>query len=149
MEIAVCPAVVTDMPYIHQTWIRSYKSAPHCRRMEIADYWCGQTVVIQRCLLESNVLVARMAGEDAPDTILGWACFAGDVLHYVYVRKAFRNHGVASQLLAEAGNPGRASHRTPDLRYLGWVEYDESLRDGSAQQAPPGYDGSFHRYRGN
>ena len=121
IEIAATPAVVTDLPYIHQTWIRSYKSAPRSRRMDPNEYWCRQSVTIEKCLQSSSILVARMAGKDAPDTILGWICFAGDVLHYVYVRKVFRNQGVASGLLAEAGRPTIASHFTPHLKYLGCV----------------------------
>lgn len=37
--------------------------------------------------------------EKDPDTILGFICFSGDELHYVFVERKIRRTGVASKLL--------------------------------------------------
>lgn len=43
------------------------------------------------------VLVAYF--EDVPDEILGWSCFRGDTLFYVYVKGSYRRNGIAKGLV--------------------------------------------------
>ena len=69
---------------------------------------------------------------DDPDTIWGYICTDGDMLHFIYVKSAFRGFGIGGCLLRAAGLPDSnviTSHRTkslfvafPGVRFL-WNPY--------------------------
>ena len=69
---------------------------------------------------------------DDEDTVWGYVCSAGDLLHFIYVKSAFRGFGIGGCLYRSAGLPDgnvTISHRTeslfvafPGVRFL-WNPY--------------------------
>ena len=73
--------------------------------------------------------------DDDSDFIHGWACYELDpnVVHFVYVRKAFRLNGIAALLLSQVDPPLRCTYWTRACEqiastHLGWLRYQPSLR---------------------
>jgi GNAT superfamily N-acetyltransferase len=61
---------------------------------------------LQRLVQSPKNAVALATLDGEPDVFLGWACGAAGVLHYVYVKHAFRENGIARDLVeAVAGVP--------------------------------------------
>ena len=55
---------------------------------------------------------------DDEDTVWGFVCSAGDLLHFIYVKSAFRGFGIGGCLFRAAGLPDGnivISHRTKSL----------------------------------
>ena len=60
-------------------------------------YHAGHGALVDRLLRHSATTVAFLPEE--PDEILGWVCTDGFILHYVYVKQAYRRRDVATKLL--------------------------------------------------
>ena len=65
-----------------------------------------------------NPSITLACDPDDPDTVWGYVCSDGELLHFIYVKSAFRGFGIGGCLLRSAGIPkGRMmiSHRTESL----------------------------------
>lgn len=87
-----------DLPFIFDSYWRSY--------IEYAGR--PKNTQLQRLRDRMSLLWLRatfIVATDPSDTeqILGWICFEGSVVHYVYVKSAFRRQGIARTLFAAAG----------------------------------------------
>jgi len=50
----------------------------------------------------------------APHTVHAWACGEPGILHYVYVARELRRHGIGRALIeAVAGTSGSVTHQVP------------------------------------
>lgn len=119
-DVQVRPAVATDRAFIFATWLKSLRFGSELEEVPPDLYYEGQHRIIEQLLDRCMVLVAH-APED-PDTLLGWAVMDpldGFVLHYVYVKGAFRRLGIAKALLAgwDLVNM-QYSHRTGALAWF-------------------------------
>ena len=86
--------------------------------------------ILKKIIRNSTLTLA--CDPDDEDTVWGFVCSAGDVLHFVYVKSAFRGFGIGGCLYRAASLPdGRVtiSHRTdslykafPGVRFL-WNPY--------------------------
>ena len=76
-------------------------------------------IIIKKILTKCTLLVA--CDPEDPDVIWGYVAFdqVDPVLHFVYVKGAFRRMGIGTRLLSEAGlildEPVVVSHRTESL----------------------------------
>lgn len=103
-EIETRDAYLEDVPFIFATWLRSYRHASaFARKISNEVYFARHHMVIDLILKRagSKVSVAHPRGE--PDVILGYVVSekqpdGEDVVHYTYVKKSFRQMGVASAL---------------------------------------------------
>ena len=87
-------------------------------------------VILKKIIRNSTITLA--CDPDDPDTVWGYVCFDGDLLHFIYVKSAFRGFGIGGCLLRAADLPGSnviTSHRTeslfkafPGVRFL-WNPY--------------------------
>ena len=117
-EFILRPATVDDVPLIRDSWKRSYKGGGRAPKCEPLVYWEGQAELIDALLKRSHVVVA-VSPEDSTQ-VFGWAAFEKrgrvGILHYCFVKAAFRRYGVARALLQEVSAlPGLMhSHRTED-----------------------------------
>jgi len=100
MSLCVRAAGPDDLAFVIDAWRRSYEDAPAVRGAEREHYRTEMTRAIRRLLDRAECRVACDA--DDPDTIVGFAAFTGDELHYCYTKKDFRGIGVARQLLEGA-----------------------------------------------
>ena len=72
--------------------------------------------LLKKIIPHSTITLA--CDPDDPDTIWGYVCFDGDLLHFIYVKSAFRGFGIGGCLLRAAGLPDSnvsTSHRTKSL----------------------------------
>ncbi len=110
-------AVGDDLPFIYGTWAQSYRYdsliGKGCRNSiffpeynKVIDYILDQD--------DTQVLVAHLPAE--PNVILGYFVCQPSVIHYVYVKEAFRKEGIAKSLFQASGGQGvYYTHRTKAL----------------------------------
>lgn len=137
---------IEDYPVVVSTWLRSYKAYWPVRsyfvtqgeeRLHEGYYWSHKPNV--RLVLEGSMVGMVRGGERVrcvvaydvgePGLVLGWVCWEGELLHYVYVKKLARGLGVGRWLMGQAGRVRRCSHMTSEgagiakamgLRYGPW-----------------------------
>jgi hypothetical protein len=72
--------------------------------------------LLKKIIHKSTITLA--CDPDDPDTVWGYVCCDGELLHFIYVKSAFRGFGIGGCLLRSAGIPkGKMmiSHRTESL----------------------------------
>lgn len=134
LDVTIRSATLEDMPYVYDTWLKSYCESevftlirqgnrnaqepfcdlkkelffrPHRRRIQQLES-AGRLIV----------RVAQRAPAGPDDPLLGWEAHDGasSALHFVYVRQAFRQKGIACQLLRSWPIDRLAvTHLTPDF----------------------------------
>lgn len=90
----------SDHPLIYATWLKSqYYGNAWFKAIEKSIFYGGYKAVVGQRLATATVVVSCL--ESDPDVVLGYACFSpdGTVLHYVYVKKAWRQLGIAKELV--------------------------------------------------
>lgn len=136
MKILYRPAKPSDVPFIFDSWLRSWRDLPWSGTIPNNLYADTQRSCIEQLLARgARIEVAHPEGRD--DHILGWACtevtrdgFA--VLHYLYVKDPYITLSIDDQLVAraEGKTPGFYTHRNP--RFLsvipGWTHAPEIAR---------------------
>lgn len=107
---------------VRKSWIRSHAASGMARLAGQRAYYSGQHELVDWLLDHAETRVACSPRD--PTTIIGWACVAGDVVHYVWVQEDFRRHGVARALLHGLAEHVQYTHRTDMLREVklpdGW-----------------------------
>lgn len=109
-QVKMRAPTATDLPLIFSSWLKSYRKSDFGKRFTNEIYFDGHKKVIERVLARSKVVIA--GDVDDPTQIYGWVCFEENpvrVLHYVYVKQAYRALGIAS-LLIERFIPGPCAH---------------------------------------
>lgn len=113
------PMVAGDRAFVRETWIDSYR----CGRLGLAKQMPERVLLpvwrrmVNHWIGTCTVLVAAIDGDD--DVIVGWACLdtAKRIVHYVCVRQAWMQRGIATDLLgAQSRQRYLYSHRTAALR---------------------------------
>lgn len=110
--LQIRPATASDLPFILDSWCRSFRDSPYAGVIRNDDFHRVQRSTIAGLLGRgARVLVAA---EPTTGRILGWLAHEGtELLHYAYVKRPFRRLGVARRLLEAAGlSRGRYTHRT-------------------------------------
>lgn len=104
IAFAIRPAEPGDLRFIEDSWRRSYDTSPLSRCPGgLPEYIVTQRQVIAQCLKTSRVLVAYPEEPaDARWQVMGWICFRGDVVHYLFTKPSFREKGIATALLRAA-----------------------------------------------
>lgn len=103
--IIIRPFRETDRDFIEGSWMLSFRDGlidylqtPYVRR---SVYYRGQRKLIHALMNRPGAVCLIAATADYDDAILGWMLLEGEyVVHYVYVKDAFRGQGIARQLLA-------------------------------------------------
>jgi ribosomal protein S18 acetylase RimI-like enzyme len=122
-DIEVRPGYVEDLNFIFATWLRSYRHASQfARKISNEIFYSRHHLVIDLILKRngSKVLVAHPKGE--PDVILGYVVTetqpdGANVLHYSYVKKSFRQMGIAKALWKDM-NSTVFTHHTADADWI-------------------------------
>jgi len=106
-EIEVRLAKPEDLNFIFSCWLRNYRhSSQFAKKVSNAVYYKWHHKVIERIIGRgAQVRIAHPIGE--PDIILGFSCLElfedAPLIHFIYVKKAFRGMGIAKALLFETG----------------------------------------------
>jgi hypothetical protein len=103
-EVVVRPMVETDRSFVLATWLNSYRhGAPATRKLSTDLYYRHHHPLAEAALTRSTVSVACLP--DTPNVILGYLIVEGPVIHFAYVKQAFRRMRVLSQLLDDSTLP--------------------------------------------
>src|ERR1017187_2430254 len=118
IKITIRPAKLEDLNFIFASWLKSYRYASmFAKKISNEVYYEWHHKVIER-FIERNgtVSIAHPVGE--PEVILGFIAHdGGDILQYIYVKKTFRQMGIAKALLGDMV-PKTFTHWTRDTDWM-------------------------------
>jgi GNAT superfamily N-acetyltransferase len=110
-----------DLAFITDSWLKSYAESEVALRLPRSLYYSYHRTVVERILSTERTMpcVKVACLREEPSEILGWCAFysMAYVLHYVYVKQAYRRLGVAAKLL-EHLDIKLISHRTSGMQHL-------------------------------
>jgi len=90
-----------DRPFVASSFIRSFRKSPYVGLIPAQLYQPVYGAIVDGILDRSRTMVS-FNHENQKQTF-GFVTFDPDVLHYVYVKRPFRNMGIAGRLLTQAG----------------------------------------------
>lgn len=102
-----------DGPFIFDSWRRSYiGQSPFTQFIPRKEFDREHSKVISKLIERSTPRIA-VKTED-PDVIVGYIVFEPNILHYVYVKEAFRGFGMCRKLIYDSKliEGARATHLT-------------------------------------
>lgn len=106
-----------DLAFIYQTWLKSYAASSEIgRSVRQSLFFREYRKVIDRLLFSSGVLIASIHEDDK--VILGYLVFEPKVLHYCFIKEAFRFSGIAKSLVEKAMGKEIAHMYTHHTRQL-------------------------------
>lgn len=95
--IQIRNAVKEDLPLIYSTWMLGlYHGCDWFNKIEKKAFFDNYKKVVEKRVTDSDIKVAVLT-ED-PDVILGYVCYRGNVLDWIFVKKAWRKMGIAKML---------------------------------------------------
>lgn len=87
-----------DHSLIYATWLRSqYHGNSWFSRISRGVFFDNYKKIIEARLNTSTVLVSCL--ESSPDVVLGYCVYQDNVLHWVYVKRAWRGFGISKELI--------------------------------------------------
>jgi hypothetical protein len=104
-----CKTVAAEPPW-------DYSCTPHTPPTPPTLLIYEHDTLLKKIIPHSTITLA--CDPDDPDTIWGYICTDGDLLHFIYEKSAFRGFGIGGCLLRAAGLPDSnviTSHRTKSL----------------------------------
>jgi hypothetical protein len=91
-----------DTSFIFATWLRGLRYGNEMFELIPPDtYFQCYHAIIQKILTAAGTKVAVACLKDSPDVILGYAVYTGTTLHWCHVKTAWRNIGIAKQLVPQ------------------------------------------------
>jgi len=110
-SVIVRPPCAEDTSFIFATWLRGLRYGNELFELINPDvYFEFYHKVIQSILTNKNTTVAIACLKEDKDVILGYAVYSGTTLHWCHVKTAWRNIGIAKQLVPS--NINTVSHLT-------------------------------------
>lgn len=102
-EAVVRQANKDDLPFIYSTWLRSYRyNSQFARKLTNKVYYEWHHKAIERILARGATCLV-VCDESDTSVVFGYLVWelAGpySIVHFAYVKKAFRNLGLMNQLL--------------------------------------------------
>ncbi len=94
-----------DIPFIKNSWLTSYRNSTYAWKIPNPVYFHEHGALISNMISKSNILVA--VNQDDEDQIFGFIVFEPhkitntSVIHYLYVKSAYRHGQIATELLDE------------------------------------------------
>lgn len=124
MSLAIRAATPADMGFVHHAWRASFFEASLAVRGADREHYRAEMERVVARLCKSGEVRVACDPKDA-DTVVAFAAFTrrGDVaeLHYIYVKKDFRGHGIARDLLRDV-KVTSYTFKTPAVRPpKGWA----------------------------
>ena len=105
------PAVGKDIPFIYATMLNSLRvDSVIGSSTRKSVFYNEYNPILDNILLNARVTVACLP--DDSNVILGYAIHDGNLLHYVYIKEAFRLQGIAKDLYQHIGQPNIITHET-------------------------------------
>ena len=103
LPISYRPMSQKDNGFLYSTWLKSYRQMPYAQNMSNDTFFHHHKQVIEKILAKPNTTVTVICEDTDPDHIYGYSVIEtyGDasIIHYVYVKHAYRKLGLAKALL--------------------------------------------------
>lgn len=100
-----------DISFIYSTWLQSFHYDSWAKQVQKSVFFDNYKRVIDKILLNADVDVACV--NDQPNVILGYIVTEPGILHYCFVKEAFRSFGIAKDLFAgRFENQALVTHKT-------------------------------------
>ena len=104
-QVQIRSATEADVPFIFNSWLKSYKGSHAVKAISAPVYFDFHHRAIEKLLQRSQVLV--LCSPDDSTQVFGYLVHESvesvPVVHYAYVKYAFRGMGLCSMLLKQAG----------------------------------------------
>lgn len=123
-DIVLRPFIPDDKAFVTQSWMRSYWDGAIARDHRIAPptYNLYQRRIIDDIVARPNAVGVIAHPQGDVDVIIGWIIFEVDdplrVVHYIYVKEAFRRLGIAKRILSATVNDFSYTHLTERARKI-------------------------------
>lgn len=91
---------LTDRPMVINSWMMSAIDMSPMRMFPESMARRAYSTAIMNCLARSKTWVYSIPNES--DSIAGWLCHDNYILHYCYVKMAYRHHGYCRELATHA-----------------------------------------------
>lgn len=94
-----------DKNFVITSWCESFRRSHYSGTMSDNLYFDSMRAHLEDLITRpgTQVLLCTAPQESPPNDILGFACYATGVLHFLYVKHLFRGNGVARALLKRTG----------------------------------------------
>jgi GNAT superfamily N-acetyltransferase len=113
LSVAFRAALPDDEAIVFNAWLMAHrKHGDWPPRLSSQRYFAEHKATVAKLIARSRMLVA--CNEARPSQVLGFICWEGETLHWVFVKQPFRRNGIGRALLLHAFAPGevRCSHWT-------------------------------------
>lgn len=104
-SIAFRPPLPTDHNFILSSWLESFRRSPNAGVLPDKPFYDSHRAHLEELLSRpsARVLCCYSPSEAPPNDLFGFIAWQPGVLHYVYVKHAYRKMGVAKALVLQAG----------------------------------------------
>lgn len=103
--ISIRGGLETDLKFVYATWLKGlYFGNDWFREIDQDIYFKAYHKVIERILAKPKALVWVAHLIEDPDVILGYSVTEGPILHFVFVKEAWRRMGLACDLIPDTTN---------------------------------------------
>jgi hypothetical protein len=107
-----------DRKFVFSSWFESYRKGGCAPEVAFPTYLDGQGHLIERLIGDrAHTTILVITPTTIPDEICGWACadVSREIVHYTYVKQAYRRLGMARQLVTSlfgSRKPAWFTHET-------------------------------------
>jgi GNAT superfamily N-acetyltransferase len=100
-EFGILEGVGSARNLIYATWLRSYEASSLMTKLVPREqFFAGHHKVLDGIFARDPQVRLAVLPADT-EVVLGWLVREGAVVHYVYVKPAFRRYGIARALLGD------------------------------------------------
>lgn len=100
VDFALRPPESADVPFLYNSWLKSYRDSPTVAGIPNTLYYTGQHALIERLLRDCEVVIA--CSKEDPGQILGYGIgetgLGTATVHWIYVKHPFRGFGIGRAL---------------------------------------------------
>lgn len=122
---SIRPAVESDLNFIYSSWLKSYRYGSDIAKVRNSIFYPEYAKVIDYILFKNDIKINMACKENDAGVVFGYCVSEPGVVHYVFVKQAFGNFGIARSLMIKAGPIEYSTHRTGVVtRYLEEHEID-------------------------
>lgn len=116
-HVSIRLSSASDIPFIYSVWLRSYRyDSPHCENISNGLFFESHKNVLARILAHRETRVVVACHREDPDLLFGFMAYGPGVIHFIYVKRPFRNMGIA-RMLVESQQIDHDSCQTSHLTY--------------------------------
>lgn len=96
------PSRTNDINFVYSSWLKCYREdSPLTKYTRRRLFFEGHQKILDGLLASPQVQVIVACDGEEQDLIYGYLAYEPGVLHFIYVKEAFRKMGIAKQLMSK------------------------------------------------